>query len=238
MKTRITIIFFVVCWFTFFQVLSQRNKSNESYSQIYKSAERLFNGAATDSTDSVALTLYAKIINTVKPDASNAITLYNCYERSGILKQGLSYSSKEILHDYYAALQLHKSFQLGDSILFRLLLSAGNVHYNNALFDSAVYYFSWAEKIINQYPSAGLAGDLYNSLGALYSEAGNYTQSGVYFNKALEITRKSHPELNDAIFAMSANIASAVKLSGYPDSALKLYKNLLSGKRAILSNRK
>ena len=187
MKIKITIAVFILCWLIFLQLLSQKNNISQSYSQLYKKAEALFNGAATDSTDSLALLLYTKVISALNPDASNAITLYNCYERSGILKQGLGYSSNNILNDYYTALQLQKSFHLSDSILFRLLLSAGNVHYNNALFDSAVYYFSRAEKIINQHPSAGLAGDLYNSLGALYSEAGNYAQSGVYFNKALEL---------------------------------------------------
>ncbi|MBV9961857.1 MAG: CHAT domain-containing protein, partial [Parafilimonas sp.] len=159
---------------------------------------------------------------------SNALLLYDCYERTGILKQGFGYTSKNILQDYYAALNLQAKFHLNDSILFRLLLSAGNVHYLDGLFDSSVYYFSWAEKIIDKYPAAGLAGDLYNSLGALYSEAGNYVQSGNYFNKALELTLKTRPELKDAIFAMSANIASAVKHSGHPDSALLLYKNLLN----------
>ena len=85
--------------------------------------------------------------------------------------------------------------------------------------------FHGQKKLLISYPSAGLAGDLYNSLGALYSEAGNYVQSGIYFNKALELTKKNRPDLKDAIFAMSANIASAVRLSGHPDSALLFIKN-------------
>lgn len=210
--------------------LHSQNDNKQSWKQTYDHAEKLFSGNATDSTDSVAISLYKSVASTIPLTSFNAIFLYNCYERMGILKQGLAYSSQEILNDYYTALQIHKRFSLNDSILFRLLLSAGNVHYSNGIFDSSVYYFSRAEKIINQYPSAGLAGDLYNSLGALYTEAGDYEQSGNYFNKALELTLDTRPDLKEAIFAMSVNVASAVRLSGHPDSSLKLYKKLLTAK--------
>ncbi len=229
MKRSVALIFAIVLLLFFPQLPGQQNVKTQSFQQLYK-AEELFYGSATDSTDSIALGYYTDIATQLKPDSVNAVLLYNCYERAGILKQGLGYTSPQILQDYYTALQLKKEFHLSDSILFRLLLSAGNVHYINGLFDSSVYYFSWAEKIINRYPSAGLAGDLYNSLGALYSEAGDYVQSGNYFNKALELTLKNRPDLKDAIFAMTANIASAIRLSGYPDSSLAVYKKLLSQK--------
>lgn len=226
MKRSAVYIFVAVFLLFFFRLLSQKDAKPQAFQQLYDKAEALFYGNATDSTDSIALTYYTNITIRLKPDSANATLLYNCYERSGILKQGLSYKSPQILHDYYAALNLQRQFHLSDSILFRLLLSAGNVHYVNGSFDSSVYYFSWAERIINHYPSAGLAGDLYNSLGALYSEAGDYVQSGNYFNKALELTEKNRPDLKDAIFAMSANIASALRLSGNPDSSLVVYKRL------------
>lgn len=238
MKRKLLIISFIVCCLIVYKLSSQQTINIQPYKDLFNKAELLFNGPASDSTDVVALSYYTQVINVVKPNVTNAGLLYNCYERSGILKQGLSYSSENILQDYYAGLALQKNYHLDDSILFRLLLAAGNVHYANTLFDSAVFYFSWAEKIIDTHAGAGLAGDLYNSLGAIYSEAGNYIQSGIYFNKALELTKKGHPELKEAIFAMSANIASAVRLSGNPDSALQLYKRLLDLKHpsAVIIN--
>ncbi len=236
MKKRVIPACLVFCWLLFTRLLSQQTIDNtHSYSQLYSEAKTLFDSASTDSTDSVALSYYTQIITHLTPTIANAEMRYNCYEQSGILKQGLGYQPDDILTEYYKALATQKNNHLPDSILFRLLLSAGNVHYTKASFDSAVFYFSWAEKIIDKYPSAGLAGDLYNSLGALYSEAGNYAESGVYFNKALEITKQRHPELGDAIFAMSANIASAVRLAGYPDSALTLYKKLLNSAKPSLA---
>lgn len=206
---------------------SQQTQDVAYYNLLFKKADSLFSGQATNQTDSLALEYFTKIILQLKPNAQTAQLLYDCNERAGILKQGFGAASKDILPEYYAGLTLQKTFHLPDSVLFRLLLSAGNVHYADGLFDSSVYYFSLAENIINKYPNAGLAGDLYNSLGALYTESGDYMQSAAYFKKALEITKKTSPELGEAIFAMSVNIASALRLSGNYDSAIHLYNQLL-----------
>jgi len=158
MKRIIIAVFATLACVLIVRLPGQVKPSFQPYKQLYDKAEALFNGSATDSTDSVAITLYATIINKLAVTYENASFLYNCYERSGILKQGLGYNSTGILQDYYAALQIQKAYHLSDSALFRLLLSAGNVHYMNSIFDSSVYYLTWAEKIINRYPSAGLAG--------------------------------------------------------------------------------
>jgi len=208
--------------------LQSREHTDESYYyQLFDKAEKLFNGEATATTDSVALSWYYEVATHLQQTAANAKKLYDCYERMGILKQGLGYTADASLKDYYTSLQLQRTYSLGDSVLYRLLLSTGYIHYINGLFDSSVYYLSWAERIINIYPSAGLAGDLYNSLGALYSESGDYMQSSVYFTKALEITRQTRPDLQEAIFAMSVNIATGLKLSGHTDEALRIYISLL-----------
>lgn len=228
MNNKLQICFTVLCLLIFVLPNSQADKNEDQYKALFKKAEDIFTGASDEHNDSIALSYYSEVIRNVPPSASNALLLYNCHERAGILQQGLGFSNDEILTHFYTALAYQQQFHLPDSILFRLLLSTGNEHYSNGLFDSSLLYFSKAESIIERYPHAGLAGDLYNSLGALYSESGDYKQSSVYFNKALEITRQTRPELGEGIFAMSLNIASALKLSGYRDTAIGLYKKLLN----------
>lgn len=227
MKNKLQIFFTALCLLIFVLPDSQADKNEDQYKTLFKKAEDIFSGASNGANDSVALGYYSEIIQNVLPSAANALLLYDCHERAGILQQGLGFGHDEILAHFYTALAYQQQFHLPDSILFRLLLATGNEHYSNGLFDSSILYFSKAENIINRYPKAGLAGDLYNSLGALYSESGDYKQSSIYFNKALEITKQTRPELGEGIFAMSLNIASALKLSGYRDTAITLYKKLL-----------
>ena len=227
MKKKLSLLIAAISIFIFIQPKSQTINNDAGYYKLFKKAEILFNGEATAETDSTALSYYSLITAGVAASPENASLLYNCHERIGILKQGLAYNSKDVLAEYYTSLQIQRNYHLPDSLLFRLLLATGNVHYTDGLFDSALYYFSWAEKLIQQYPASGFAEDLYNSLGALYTESGDYRQSGNYFNKALEITKKTRPDMGEAIFAMSLNVASAIRLSGHLDSAVVLYKKLL-----------
>ncbi|MBG9375322.1 CHAT domain-containing protein [Panacibacter sp. DH6] len=211
-----------------FSVLqSQDERDEQSLYVLFDKAETLFNGVATAETDSVALQYYRTITQKLQPSVKTAPLLYDAHERAGILMQGLGYNSTNVLQEYYAALEVLNRFKLTDSIAFRLYLSAGNMYYTEGSFDSSLYYLRNAEDVITRYPDAGLAGDLYNSLGALYSESGDYMQSGYYFKKALEVTEQTRPDLKEAIFAMSANIAAAVRFSGNLDSAIHLYTALI-----------
>lgn len=224
---RKKVLLLIVAIVFLLQLKTQVHNTNVTYTKLFEKAEALFNGNANEQTDSIALGYYNTIIKNVLPSSQSALLLYNCHERTGILQQGLSGNSQEELQNFYAALHIYRTYKLADSLLFRLLLSTGNAHYNDGLFDSSIYYFSRAEKIIEKYPAAGHAEDLYNSLGALYSESGNYRQSITHFSKALEIIRATRPNFREADFAMSMNIASALRLSGRLDSAIFLYKKLL-----------
>lgn len=227
MRYLISVLSVALTLLVFSQLQSQDEKDDQYWYVLFDKAETLFNGVATAETDSIALGYYNAITQKLEPSVKSAPLLYDAHERAGILMQGLGYNSGEVLQEYYAALQILHVFKLSDSIAFRLYLSAGNMYYTEGSFDSSLYYLRNAEDVITRYPSAGLAGDLYNSLGALYSESGDYMQSGYYFKKALEITTQTRPDLKEAIFAMSANIAAAVRFSGYLDSAIHLYSALV-----------
>ncbi|MGN6615668.1 MAG: CHAT domain-containing protein [Ilyomonas sp.] len=220
--------FCLILLFCYLVPWQQKNASYKYYYSVFAKAEKLFNGSANEQTDSLALTYYKTIIQKVNLSPSTAELLYNCNERSGILLQGSAGDIQEPMRHFYNALLIHKNYNLADSLVFRLLLSIGNTHYYKGSFDSSLHYFKQGEKIIARYPGAGYAEDLYNSLGALYSEEGNFRQSIIYFSRALEIIRATRSEMKEAQFAMKANIAGSLRLSGQLDSAVKVYKQLLA----------
>ncbi|NNV57463.1 CHAT domain-containing protein [Limnovirga soli] len=239
MSKKRYILFVLISCTLLIQPHSQTADIDKGFINKFNKADSLFSGINGEYNDSLALSYFTAVAKGLKENATHAIMLFNCQERIGILQQGLGNSTAEILQHFYKAIQIQKSYQLSDSITFRLYLSIGNVHYSVGLFDSSVFYYTRAENVIDQYPNAGLAGDLYNSLGALYSEAGNYKQSSNYFSKALEITKQTRPELREAIFAMTMNIASALRLTGNYDAAIGVYNSLLNNtgnKTPLLNN--
>jgi CHAT domain-containing protein len=131
--------------------------------------------------------------------------------------------------DYLVAITLKKKLvSIPDSLLFTPLLFTGGIYYTQNRFDSALYFYKQAEKI-NEKNKKPLneSQRLYNRLGVMHYETGNYRQAKNYFEKAIAVL-ESEPAADKSLLAnYKINIASLlVKLEEY-NQANTLYESLL-----------
>ncbi|HZH96339.1 MAG TPA: CHAT domain-containing tetratricopeptide repeat protein, partial [Flavisolibacter sp.] len=84
-------------------------------------------------------------------------------------------------------------------------------------FDSAALFFSRAEKIQSLFPQPLLESErLYNNLGVLFYESGNYGQAKNYFEKAAELLSEQNPYYKELYVNYRINIATSLfKLEEY-----------------------
>lgn len=132
------------------------------------------------------------------------------------------------LHQYNTLFRLHAQYKLADSLLFKPLLYAGLIHYQRGNVDSATFVFLKADAIQQQH-SFPLAESqrLYNTLGVLSYDAGNYRQARNYFQKALERINRNDPAFLDLESNYLINIAQAEMKLGEYDDAITNYQQLI-----------
>jgi CHAT domain-containing protein len=193
----------------------------------YRKAEQFYNLAnSTRSTDLQALQLYlqaAKKLNAFP--AYDSIT-FDCYLKAGILQESDNDHAKAI-QLFSTANSIQRRSKLADSFRFKPYLFTGSAYYYIANYDSAVFYFNEAEKLVAKYPHISEQQRLYNMTGSIYYEAGNYVQSKYYFEKALAILDTNARANQYLLVNYKNNIASVSrKLHDYPH-ALDLYQSLL-----------
>jgi CHAT domain-containing protein/Tfp pilus assembly protein PilF len=130
---------------------------------------------------------------------------------------------------YLAAIGLKSKLPLlADSFLFKPYLYTGIILYNENLFDSSLIIYKKAEKIAQSYTAALQETErLYNTLGALYYETGNYSQAKNYIEKSLAIIPKSNPYYKQLVVNYKINLASILtKLEDF-DEANRIYQEIL-----------
>jgi CHAT domain-containing protein len=195
--------------------------------RLLRQADQYYNlESPTTETDSLAEELYRKAASLFPRDKEFAPEIFRCYLNAAILKQTYG-EQNEALALYRDALNLPVQFQLSDSLLFHPNLFSGNAHYYLNHFDSALYYYEAAEEILRRYPRLNDGERLFNSFGAIYFEAGNYTQSANYFNQALKMVRERDPENLFAVYSFESNLATSLRKLEWYDSAAVLYRQLL-----------
>lgn len=131
--------------------------------------------------------------------------------------------------DYYKnAIAVKQRSNLPDSLLFKPLLYSGIIYYNQNKYDTAAQFFKQAEKIQLVYGNRLTEIErLYNILGVLYHEQGNYRQAQNYVRKALTLLTPTNPFYDELFVNYNINLAQLhLRLEEY-DKANAIYQQLL-----------
>ncbi|MEP7238712.1 MAG: tetratricopeptide repeat protein, partial [Ferruginibacter sp.] len=210
----------------------QQNKST-AYQAFYTAAENYYNtDNPTDFTDSLALVNYQKVIRLLDKQKLHEPVVVDCYTKSGILYQAKNNDSSAI-SSFSKANEFRKTApSLPDSLFFQPVLFTGASYYSLNNYDSALYFFKAAEQIVNKYKRLPEVERLYNKIGALYYQTGNYRQSINYFNKSINLLNPADAGYTDFLVQYKTNLgASYVKLKDY-NKAMEIYESLLPLKTA------
>lgn len=219
----------------------QQEQDSNAWKKFYTLAESYFNSPSpTDETDSIALLNYRLTISILQKQKVNDTLLLNCYTRMGILYQSKNDDAAALAHFALAIAIKNTRPALPDSLFFKPLLFAGASYYSLNNFDSALYFFKTAEAIATKYPALDEVERLYNKMGALCYQTGNYKQSINYFNKTISSLDKARPDYRDLFIQYKINLGFGYfKLKDY-EQAMAIYNELLpfnsSRKPLILHN--
>jgi CHAT domain-containing protein/tetratricopeptide (TPR) repeat protein len=220
-------VFFVLFSFLMFSSFKPDSPGTPSLELIiseYNRANKLFNTPNTSSeADSACMEGFRKVISDLgflpKEHAVDSL-LYQANYRLGVLF--------EMYKDYSKAtasyLQAIKFSTTADEKFMNFIL-AGAGYYNLNNFDSATFFLL---KAAQNPDSLGTKEDrvrLYNTLGVLYYDNGNYLQSKNYFGQALLLLETKN--LTDK-YSLQLNIAACCFKLGLYEQALSIYEKILN----------
>ncbi|HVW59147.1 MAG TPA: CHAT domain-containing tetratricopeptide repeat protein [Puia sp.] len=195
---------------------------------LYRQSDRLFHlSNSTPVMDSTALAGFSTIIGELEKtgDFTGRDTLlFQSWLKKAILLDSRS-DYKAAKDAYRRALGFHNK---KDSLLFLTYINIGGTYYNLNHFDSADYFLLRADSITGEFRGQEDEVRLYNTLGVLYFDNGNYRQSKNYFNQALEIVEGKKPFDTASATSLQNNIAASFYHIGSYEEALTIYKKLLS----------
>lgn len=207
-------------------------KAYLSADALYRAASRQAGLAGNDSLQQEkALILYRESLRQLLPVSTAAeqagLDSLACLARlqSGYACMYLD-SNAVAKREYLAAFALReKTSRLPDSLFFSPGMFTGGIYYGEQQYDSALYWYKLAEQFNDRYPQP-LPGSqrLYNRLGALYYETGNYKQARNYFEKAVAL---SAPADHSLVQNYRINIASLLVKLDEPEAARRIYESLL-----------
>ncbi len=213
--------------------------SEKKYLQDYTTADKLFHQAEKlsiqknydealeEKLNRQSLNIFQNIIPKVKNGGNDSLAFF-CHLKAGILLHYFD-SAQLAKNNYLNTIALKEKLpQIEDSFLFQPLLFTGRIYYSLNKYDSAYFYYKKAEKIKEKYKSTlNEEQRLYNGLGSMYFETGNFKKAKNYFEKAILLLSPNEPYYKDLFITYKINIASSlVKLEQFKE-ADSIYTSLL-----------
>jgi CHAT domain-containing protein len=181
---------------------------------------------STPANDSKALALFEQLTTELgqSPDFGGKDTLlFQSWLKKGILLDA-KYDYAGAKTAYCKALSLHIP---SDSLAYVTYIYTGTSYYNLNNFDSAQYFLLNAEAQVSRFRDQDDEVRLYNTLGALFYDNGNYRQGKNYFNRALEIVKGRRPFDTVSAVGIETNIATSYYHLGLFREALERYNKIL-----------
>lgn len=194
---------------------------------LYRQADKLFHvSAATPVTDSMALAGFEQVI--AESDKAGAFVGRDTLLFQSWLKKGILLDSK---YNYTGARDAYRR-ALGypfpnDSLRFLTYVNTGASYYNLNHFDSAEDFLLKAAAMTGNFRGKDDEARLYNTLGVLYFDNGNYLQAKNYFSRALEMLEGKKPLDTLSAVSLQINIATSHYHLHQYEEALAIYKQLL-----------
>lgn len=214
--------------FGFLWLRSQKRQDNQSSRLAYQKAEKLYHlSNPSGATDSMALVAFENAIRQFTASKNEHPLLFDSYLKAGILCLSNARYQTALDHFRHALDLAATATEIADSLLFQPNLFAGNACYNLQHSDTAFIYYKKAEQILQQYPDLEEAERLFNQMGVLYYETGDYNKSVRYFNKALALASANPEDNRMLLINYKNNIASALRKLQQYDEAINLYRSLL-----------
>ncbi|HYF30762.1 MAG TPA: CHAT domain-containing tetratricopeptide repeat protein [Chitinophagaceae bacterium] len=222
MKQFLLLLLFICISFIQF---GDAQEGGPAYKHLYRQAEDLYNSEnPTPESDSLAFDKYGELIKILETTRQHDSTLVDAYTKAALLKQMKGEDSIAII---YFNKGLKMAAAVHDTLRFLPLLYCGSSYYILNQFDSARHCYQQAESIIERYPHLPERERLYNKIGTLYYEEGNFRQSLNYFSKALSLLDTTVASNNFLLVNYYNNIAVTYKKLGRYQEALNTYRRML-----------
>lgn len=244
-KIAFSLLLLFILFITFSQERSASYQKEYAIADnLYLLAEQLsmsddYSEDKIDSLNAKARNEFLAILPDIEKSGNDSLAFHACF-KIGVLHHYFD-STVAAAYYYTKAISYRNHVKsLPDSFFFKPYVFLGGIQYRSNQFDSALSNYNKAEAIASGYNTI-LEGTnrLYNTLGAMNFETGNYRQAKNYFEKAISLLDNKDVTSEGLLVNYKINLAATLtKLEEY-NAANTIYQELLqqnANKNDILHN--